>query len=121
VTAAAGEQLIQQDPVRYRSLRASPLTGGPAQATVLGGPITWAVCVIGGVACSARPAGIPRMVHIVGVNQETVVGLRRRAAGFEYVMDRNGDGTVPLSLARLPNSNAISWMNRTPILPTMRE
>jgi pimeloyl-ACP methyl ester carboxylesterase len=43
-----------------------------------------------------------RMVHIVGVNQETVVGLRRTAAGFEYLMDRNGDGTVPLSLARLP-------------------
>jgi pimeloyl-ACP methyl ester carboxylesterase len=43
-----------------------------------------------------------RMVHIVGVNQETVVGLRRTAAGFEYAMDRNGDGTVPLSLARLP-------------------
>src|ERR1700734_2755888 len=42
------------------------------------------------------------MVHIVGVNQETVVGLRRTAAGFEYSMDRNGDGTVPLSLARLP-------------------
>jgi pimeloyl-ACP methyl ester carboxylesterase len=43
-----------------------------------------------------------RMFHIVGVNQETVVGLRRAAAGFEYAMDRNGDGTVPLSLARLP-------------------
>jgi pimeloyl-ACP methyl ester carboxylesterase len=43
-----------------------------------------------------------RMVHIVGVNQETVVGLRRAAAGFEYAMDRNGDGTVPLLLARLP-------------------
>jgi len=43
-----------------------------------------------------------RMVQIVGVNQETVVGLRRTAAGFEYAMDRNGDGTVPLSLARLP-------------------
>ena len=43
-----------------------------------------------------------RMVHIIGVNQETVVGLRRTAAGFEYDMDRNGDGTVPLALARLP-------------------
>jgi Alpha/beta hydrolase family len=43
-----------------------------------------------------------RMVHIVGVNQETVIGLRRTAAGFEYAMDRNGDGTVPLSLARVP-------------------
>jgi pimeloyl-ACP methyl ester carboxylesterase len=43
-----------------------------------------------------------RMIHIIGVNQETVVGLRRTAAGFEYAMDRNGDGTVPLALARLP-------------------
>ena len=37
-----------------------------------------------------------RMVHIVGVNQETVVGMRRTAAGFEYAMTRNGDGTVLL-------------------------
>jgi pimeloyl-ACP methyl ester carboxylesterase len=44
----------------------------------------------------------PRMVHIIGVNQETVVSLRRTSAGFEYAMDRNGDGTVPLALARLP-------------------
>jgi len=43
-----------------------------------------------------------RMVHIIGVNQETVVDLRRTASGFEYVMDRNGDGTVPLKSARLP-------------------
>jgi pimeloyl-ACP methyl ester carboxylesterase len=43
-----------------------------------------------------------RMVHIVGVNQDTVVGMRRTAAGFEYAMTRNGDGTVPLPLARLP-------------------
>jgi hypothetical protein len=31
-----------------------------------------------------------------------VVDLRRTASGFEYVMDRNGDGTVPLKSARLP-------------------
>jgi pimeloyl-ACP methyl ester carboxylesterase len=43
-----------------------------------------------------------RMVHIVGVNQETVVGMRRTAAGFEYAMTKNGDGTVPLALATLP-------------------
>ena len=43
-----------------------------------------------------------RMVHIIGVNQETVIGLRRLGKGFEYTMDRNGDGTVPLKLARLP-------------------
>src|SRR3977135_4065725 len=43
-----------------------------------------------------------RMVHIVGVNQETVVGMRRTAAGFEYAMTDNGDGTVPLVLATLP-------------------
>jgi pimeloyl-ACP methyl ester carboxylesterase len=44
-----------------------------------------------------------RMIHIVGINQETVVGLRRTAAGFEYAMDRNGDGTVPVAMALLPN------------------
>jgi pimeloyl-ACP methyl ester carboxylesterase len=43
-----------------------------------------------------------RMVHIVGVNQETVVGMRRAGDGFEYAMTNNGDGTVPLALATLP-------------------
>jgi len=43
-----------------------------------------------------------RMVHIVGVEQETVVGMRRAAAGFEYLMSRNGDGTVPRACAALP-------------------
>jgi pimeloyl-ACP methyl ester carboxylesterase len=59
--------------------------------------------LLGGIA-AVRAAFAPvdsRMVHIVGVNQETVVGVRRTAAGFEYAMDRNGDGTVPLSSARL--------------------
>jgi hypothetical protein len=44
-----------------------------------------------------------RMVHIVGVNQETVVGMRRTAGGFDYAMNRDGDGTVPILLARLPH------------------
>jgi pimeloyl-ACP methyl ester carboxylesterase len=43
-----------------------------------------------------------RMVHVVGVNRETVVGMRRTAGGFEYAMTNNGDGTVPLSMATLP-------------------
>ncbi len=43
-----------------------------------------------------------RMLQILGVNQETVIGVRRTAAGFEYSMARSGDGTVPLALARLP-------------------
>jgi pimeloyl-ACP methyl ester carboxylesterase len=47
-----------------------------------------------------------RMIHIIGVNQETVVSLRRTAGGFRYAMNRNGDGTVPLALARLPNVKA---------------
>jgi pimeloyl-ACP methyl ester carboxylesterase len=41
-----------------------------------------------------------RMVQVIGVNQETVVGVRRTPAGFEYAMSRNGDGTVALSSAR---------------------
>jgi pimeloyl-ACP methyl ester carboxylesterase len=47
-----------------------------------------------------------RMTHIIGVNQETVVGVRRTAAGFEYAMDNNGDGTVPLAFAKLPKLKA---------------
>jgi hypothetical protein len=42
------------------------------------------------------------MIQILGVNQETVVGVRRTAAGFEYSMARSGDGTVPLAMAMLP-------------------
>jgi pimeloyl-ACP methyl ester carboxylesterase len=56
-------------------------------------------------AAAARAGLAPadsRMVQIVGVDQETVVGLRRSAAGFEYALSRNGDGTVPLSGAMLP-------------------
>jgi hypothetical protein len=43
-----------------------------------------------------------RMAHIVGVNRETVVSVRRTSAGFEYASNRNGDGTVPVGLAMLP-------------------
>lgn len=43
-----------------------------------------------------------RMVHVVGVNRETVVSVRRTSAGFEYASNRNGDGTVPVVLAMLP-------------------
>jgi pimeloyl-ACP methyl ester carboxylesterase len=42
-----------------------------------------------------------RMTHIVGVNQDTVVGLRRKGAGFEYLVRKSGDGTVPLAFAAL--------------------
>jgi pimeloyl-ACP methyl ester carboxylesterase len=47
-----------------------------------------------------------RMLQILGVNRETVVGVRRTAAGFEYSMARSGDGTVPLALAMLPKLNS---------------
>ncbi len=43
-----------------------------------------------------------RMTHIVGVNRQTIVGVRRSGHQFVYAMGRNGDGTVPLDLALLP-------------------
>ena len=43
-----------------------------------------------------------RMVHIVGVNRETVVAVHRTATGFEYRLSANGDGTVPVAMALLP-------------------
>jgi pimeloyl-ACP methyl ester carboxylesterase len=55
---------------------------------------------------AALAAADSRMIQIIGVNQETVVSLRRAAGGFRYAMNRNGDGTVPLALARLPKVKA---------------
>ena len=57
----------------------------------------------------ARVAGVrrgmatpdSRMRHVVGVNRNTVISVRRTAAGFEYGSTLNGDGTVPVHLARL--------------------
>jgi pimeloyl-ACP methyl ester carboxylesterase len=43
-----------------------------------------------------------RMTHIVGVNRETVVTVRRQPRGFEYGSSVNGDGTVPVAMALVP-------------------
>jgi pimeloyl-ACP methyl ester carboxylesterase len=43
-----------------------------------------------------------RMTHIVGVNRETVVSVRRQSKGFEYNSSMNGDGTVPVAMALVP-------------------
>jgi pimeloyl-ACP methyl ester carboxylesterase len=54
---------------------------------------------------SAVRAGLappdPRMTQILGVNRVTVVGLHRKGGGFEYRLGLDGDGSVPLKLARL--------------------
>jgi pimeloyl-ACP methyl ester carboxylesterase len=52
----------------------------------------------------ARPDS--RVIQIIGVNQETIVGVRRTAGGFEYAMSLNGDGTVPVASALLPGCTA---------------
>lgn len=56
------------------------------------------------VAAVRRQLAAPdsRMCHIVGINRETVVAVRRTAAGFEYGSSLNGDGSVPVALALLP-------------------
>ncbi len=43
-----------------------------------------------------------RMTHIVGINRETVVTVRRQSRGFEYGSSVNGDGTVPVAMASVP-------------------
>ncbi|MGA9025504.1 MAG: alpha/beta fold hydrolase [Steroidobacteraceae bacterium] len=43
-----------------------------------------------------------RMAQILGINRLTVIDLRRKGTGFEYKLGLNGDGSVPLALARLP-------------------
>ncbi|MGE0580827.1 MAG: CHAT domain-containing protein [Steroidobacteraceae bacterium] len=46
--------------------------------------------------------GDARMTLIAGHARPTVTGLQRTGADFEYLVTRNGDGTVPLALAELP-------------------
>ena len=43
-----------------------------------------------------------RMTLIAGHARPTVTGVRRIARDFEYLVTRDGDGTVPLALAELP-------------------
>jgi pimeloyl-ACP methyl ester carboxylesterase len=50
------------------------------------------------------PNADSRVIQIIGVNQETIVGVRRTAGGFEYAMNLNGDGTVPVASALLPGT-----------------
>lgn len=48
---------------------------------------------------------------IAGVDQKTVVGVKRDAAGsFVYDFSQAGDGTVPLDFARLPNIAATYYI-----------
>jgi pimeloyl-ACP methyl ester carboxylesterase len=44
-----------------------------------------------------------RFTLIAGVNQETVVSLSKANGAFEYQASLDGDGTVPLEFARLPD------------------
>ena len=53
------------------------------------------------------PAGDARCLHVIGIRQETVTGLRRTGGQFEFEFTEDGDGTVPLALAELPGSR--SW------------
>jgi pimeloyl-ACP methyl ester carboxylesterase len=48
---------------------------------------------------SRMPAADSRCAVIVGTNQETVTSVSRQQGGFEYSIQRDGDGTVPLSRA----------------------
>jgi len=47
-------------------------------------------------------AGDARMTLIAGHARPTVTEVRRTGADFEYLVTRDGDGTVPLALAELP-------------------
>ena len=44
-----------------------------------------------------------RYHQIVGIGQDTIVGIRRDDGGFAYELKQAGDGTVPLASALLPD------------------
>ncbi len=85
-------------PRRLRGINLFDPGEWPAGGPTLSAPILGEVAAV-----RARLAPVDsRMTHIVGVEQETVVGMRRAECGFEYLMSRNGDGTVPRAFAALP-------------------
>ena len=44
-----------------------------------------------------------RFCLIAGINQRTITDLRQRDGEFEYIESDDGDGTVPLAFAQLPD------------------
>lgn len=50
------------------------------------------------------PAADTRCLHIVGVRQETVTRAELQNGEFHYRLERDGDGTVPVSLATMPGA-----------------
>jgi pimeloyl-ACP methyl ester carboxylesterase len=50
------------------------------------------------------PAADPRCLHVVGIRQETVSRATLRGREFHYTLEHDGDGTVPLRLAMLPQA-----------------
>lgn len=52
----------------------------------------------------ALPGADDRCFLIAGTRQETITSAALRDAMFEYTIRRDGDGTVPLSLARWPGA-----------------
>jgi hypothetical protein len=56
-----------------------------------------------------RRALPPRDRH----RQETVTGLKRTGAQFEFVMTDEGDGTVPLAMAELAGRARGTWLKST--------
>jgi CHAT domain-containing protein/pimeloyl-ACP methyl ester carboxylesterase len=64
----------------------------------------------------ALAAGDERMFMIAGVDQKTVVGIRLPEDGkpeFQYELSPEGDGTVPLQLARLPGVRATYYISES--------
>jgi hypothetical protein len=52
------------------------------------------------------PGPDERCLHVAGVRQDTVVGVRLHGAEFEYSVASRGDATVPLDLAVRPGERA---------------
>jgi pimeloyl-ACP methyl ester carboxylesterase len=94
-------------PGLYQLLPPAGRTGGADLYTRRGWPSKGPAPRMGllGAVAAVRSRLAPadaRMVQIVGVNRPTVLGVRRRSAGFDYELGIDGDGTVPIAHAALP-------------------
>lgn len=90
-------------PQRYATLDFFELESWPHDTLLPDGALLMQAKVV-----QAGLAEADERCHLIaGVNQETVTAATRRGQGFEYVVTRDGDGTVPLALARW--EGATTW------------
>jgi len=93
---------MMPSPAKFDAVRLSEIDSWPKSGPR---PLTSLLKEVGGVSLKlATPQQRNPFFMIAGVRQETLVGVRANHDEFQYEFSKDGDGTVPLSLAELPGA-----------------